>query len=867
MGHKKRVPPPPRTKSASVVAGGGDVSDVTGLSDIVLFGGSEGSRIREDVGVGASYVNVKVECERALNALRRGNYTKAVRLIKEVSHKFEKCGLVYRVQGTVCVKAASVIDDPNVKQRHLRNAVVSARKAVELSPNSIEFGHFYANLLYELANESREYEEVVHECEKAIGIENPVDPAKESLQEESEQKISTAEGRISHVQSELRSLIQKANIASISNWMKHLNGGEEKYRLIPLRRAPEDPMELRLVQTKRPNEIKKATKTPEERRKEIEVRVAAARLLQQQSESPKLHNDGENLSKDVDSTSGSGNKASDRRKYGSARKSSSSMERKDWVETYWNTLNDDTKKGLLRVGVSKLKTHFCSSKNGLASEILSQALTYAAVSKSWKFWTCCRCQENFSDQDCHMRHVMQQHMGCLSPKLQSVMPQRVSDEWVEMILSCSWKPLDVSTAVRNFRNQSECKDPESIDRFNEDNYHNEKGFSSAWDDASLDTHISDDTYNANAYEDLNYAKLPSDNISHCDGNLDGSDGPERTKLLEKIHSMFEALIQRKYLAVRHLSKVIQFSMDEIHGLPSGIQLMQSGIDQSPECICFLGSSQLKKVFKYLQDISYPCNLSRYAEKGGLVSDDLKGSHRVVNVTENLSLSEDGSLVFLNECLFSVEPGSVVSAAAPVSEKKKLPEIDGLLSWIYTGPTIDEQLAGWMQTREEKSHQGVKILQELDKEFCHLQGLCERKCDNLGYEEALQMLGDLCLEESKRRDNGLDICVQSYDSVLKRRQEMLIQDEKDSGMAGSRFELDAIENVIKEAETLRSSQFGYHEIYGGAASHFHDIESGLDDESRSKDYINQMNTCVEVAIQRQKEQISLEVIPSLIKFPS
>jgi hypothetical protein len=34
------------------------------------------------------------------------------------------------------------------------------------------------------------------------------------------------------------------------------------------------------VQTRRPNEIKKATKTQEEKRKEIEVRVAAARLLQ-----------------------------------------------------------------------------------------------------------------------------------------------------------------------------------------------------------------------------------------------------------------------------------------------------------------------------------------------------------------------------------------------------------------------------------------------------------------------------------------------------------------------------------------------------------------------------------------------------------
>ncbi|KAL8519818.1 hypothetical protein ACS0TY_010670 [Phlomoides rotata] len=73
---------------------------------------------------------------------------------------------------------------------------------------------------------------------------------------------------------------KKSNIASISTWMKNLGNGEDKFRLIPIRRVPEDLMELRLIQTKRPNEIKKVAKTPEERRKEIEVRVAAARLLQ-----------------------------------------------------------------------------------------------------------------------------------------------------------------------------------------------------------------------------------------------------------------------------------------------------------------------------------------------------------------------------------------------------------------------------------------------------------------------------------------------------------------------------------------------------------------------------------------------------------
>ncbi|KAJ6358969.1 hypothetical protein OIU76_000651 [Salix suchowensis] len=136
-----------------------------------------------------------------------------------------------------------MIDDPNSKQRYLKNTIEAARRATELSPNSIEFAHFYANLLYEAANDGKEYEEVMKECDRALKIENPIDPAKESLQEESQQKIATAEGRIAHVQGELKNLQQKSNIASISTWMKNLGNGEE-IRLIPIRRATEDPMEV-----------------------------------------------------------------------------------------------------------------------------------------------------------------------------------------------------------------------------------------------------------------------------------------------------------------------------------------------------------------------------------------------------------------------------------------------------------------------------------------------------------------------------------------------------------------------------------------------------------------------------------------------
>ena len=54
----------------------------------------------------------------------------------------------------------------------------------------------------------------------------------------------------------------------------------------------------------------------EERRKEIEVRVAAARLLQQKSETPQSQNDD---GKDLDSSSGSVHRVGERRKFATTR--------------------------------------------------------------------------------------------------------------------------------------------------------------------------------------------------------------------------------------------------------------------------------------------------------------------------------------------------------------------------------------------------------------------------------------------------------------------------------------------------------------------------------------------------------------------
>lgn len=870
MGHKKKNHAPRSKIPSAVVAAAGDSTDVESCAKA---NGMILAKIEPDTGVSdsSSYTAIKVECERALTALRRGNHTKALRLMKESCSRYENSAhgaLIHRVQGTVCVKVASIIDDTNTKHRHLKSAIESARKAVELSPNSIEFAHFYANLLYEAANDGKEYEEVVQECERALAIENPVDPAKESLQEECQQKISNVEARIAHVQNELRSLIQKSNIASISTWMKNLGNGEEKFRLIPIRRVTEDPMEVRLVQTRRPNEIKKATKTPEERRKEIEVRVAAARLLQQKSEStsPQLLSGGERNGGvcgdgGSDSASGSGHRGVERRR----RKNGSTSERKDWVRSFWNSMSSASRRDLLRIRVSDLKAHFASLKDGLVNDVFLEALSFGEAHKTWKFWVCCRCGEKFVDSECHMQHVLQEHLGNPLLKLQTVLPQCVENEWHEMILNCSWKPLDILAAIKIVENQSKCQDSEFVEGFYSGNQNEEfeDCFKDAWE-SSPEKENTGDCYNCATADGNGCNKSSKIMCKECDENLaDGwpiSDDAERENLLERIHYTFELLIRHKCLAASHLNKVMQFTMDELQSLASGSTLLNHGVDQTPICMCFLGASQLKKILKFLQDLSLSCGLGRHSEKS-LPIEDANCGTKTPLFEEKIVLNGDASCLLLVESvLFSdvATDNGTLPASNAGNGNSVVAESDTLLSWIFAGPSSGDQLASWIRTKEEKTQQGMEVLQTLEKEFYHLQTLCERKCDHLSYEEALQVVEDLCLEEAKRRETVTEFFHRSYESVLRKRREELSGIENDSLSVGNRFELDALSNVIKEAESLNINQFGFEDAYGGVNSQFCDLESGEDDDWRTKDYLHQADTCIEVAIQRQKEQVSSEV---------
>ncbi|XP_026665882.1 uncharacterized protein LOC103721233 isoform X2 [Phoenix dactylifera] len=810
---------------------------------------------------------VKAECERALTAFRRGNHKKALRLMRDACVQHESSPLLHRVHGTVQVKVAALLDDSNAKLRHLRAAIDSARRAVSLSPSSIEFAHFYANLLYEAATDGRGYEEVVQECERALNILDPIDPARESLQDEAAHKLSSPESRIEQVRQELRALIQKSNIASISTWMKNLGGaaGEEKFRLIPMRRLSDDPMEVRVVPAaRRPNEIKKATKTPEERRKEIEVRVAAARLLQQHSPRPGGEDDARAGDSPVSSSSG-GHRLAERRKANS-RKPASSTDRMDQIRAYWNSMSIEKRLGFLAVSIPALRAHHTSSsaKDSFASDILSEALSFSEANGTWRFWLCCRCDEKFTDCDSHMQHAVREHMGILSPKLQSVLPQEVDGEWIEMLVNGTWKPIDTSVALK-FLEEEQLKcctlvkdvDPDagSKDKHCTSEYWSAREKSDSSPSSQHGGLKDQDACNGFTMEGRNGDASNFDDVSQ---RWPLSDDTERSKLLERIQGMFQLLVKHKSLSVSHVNKVIQFAMEEIQGFQSGSLLLNHSLDQSPICICFLGALQLRKILKFLQELSQSCGLGRYSEKDSNAGDaDTAGQGS--EVLDAITLSCDSSNLLLDGRSFSRKIGSGNADNYGSDEgTESAPDTNALFSWLYAGPSSGGQLSAWTRMREEKSHQGMEILRMLEKEFYLLQSMCERKCEHLSYEEALQTVENLCFEELKRREHGGKLVSQSYEAVLRKRQEELVERQNDEMFISSRFELDAISNVLKEAQALNVSQFGYDDTLSCMTSRLCDLDSGEDDDWRMHDYLHQTDTCIGGAIQRQKEQLSVEL---------
>ncbi|MCO5572710.1 hypothetical protein L7F22_026469 [Adiantum nelumboides] len=849
--------------------------------------------------------SVRSECEKALVALRRGNSTKALKLIRDACIRHENIALVQRVHGHICMRLASMIEDSTTKQRHLREAIEAAHKAVTLSPRSVEYSQFHAQLLFEVATDSKGFEEVVQECKRALEIEDPIDPAKESLHEEDQHKLPTAEARIAQVQQELQNLIQKANIASISNWMKALgNGGsEEKLRFIHMRKLVDDPMEQRVSQPKRPHEVKKSVKTPEEKRKDIEVRVAAARLLQQKRDCSPPHSD------DGDVKPMRGATRLERRKSGGSNTKKLNQvqnieERVERLKPYWNSLGFKEREKMLEVDLDALKEQYSSPKMTLTLELLSEALEFAREKKTWRFWVCCNCEEKFIDGHEHAEHVMLKHVDSLSPKLRRLLPHEIDQDIADQIMAEDCQPYDGSAAIKLLIESCQggaeeaaiighlCPSVESngFHCLVEANAPSKEttildisvgSVNRVTGDASDDSAVRGPLFSPEKEKTYFEASTKA-----CDGKCQRSkkilrigrdfkrhelplaEDEERVKLLQKIFNFLGILIRNKCLASDHMEKIVQYALDELQSFISDSSV-QYEFNHSPIYVRFLPAPQLRRIFNYLRELVNACGLDQPLDSvpplvapneeddvildrlflnGGFTS--LTLDERLLKGTstehhpKRLSSSHEEDPHYVS--LYTAKDGEVVSLT------------DLQLSWVYQKADYEFEPASWGQFREARIQQGRDILRALEKEFLFLQSFCDRKREHLQYEESIIMVETLCIEELKKRELKVDGSFLGHEAVLRKYQQELLGNRTTGLSPQQKLELEVIRSILREAQTINLPQFPYDGAISVTSSRLSDSDDEEEDSWRVPDFVPQLDPCIEVAIQRQKERCTSEV---------
>ncbi|CAL5325147.1 unnamed protein product [Camellia sinensis] len=548
-------------------------------------------------------------------------------------------------------------------------------------------------------------------------------------------------------------------------------------------------------------EIQKAIQTPEENL-EINDPVAAATLSEQESDSEDDDDD------DDDDVNAKKNKVPKRMKDAARKMFTSKVMRMYQRLSYWNSVSVEKRRGFLVLRICDLREHFGSIKDGLAARTFSEAIGFAQKHKTWKFWPCCFCDEKFNDSNLRMQHIEQEHK---KSKLRYVDPQEVDANWARMLVNGTWKPVDIPGAQKIIEEQSKRQSADLV------------GDSDA---------------------NLQPLACPNDQKWPLSNNV------ERAKILERIHDVFLLLLRRNCLSKSNLEKVIEDAMDELRNFVPLSQIHIHGLHQTPLCICFLEVSKLKKILQFLHLVSYLCGLNKNPYKGSS-SDDVLDEYKIeeIEIKERIVFNGDSSCLLMDERLLQGEiksPANGDAVADDVSaatctihyeEVDVLPGSDALVPWLF-GPSIGEALKSWTDIQKAMKHQVVKVIQQIENEFCLIETWRRKKSELENEKQALLAVESICIEELKKRTQVTMHIQQSYASLLRRRQGELNGANNDAMSQSSRFEFDAILSILIDAQTLNVEHSQLEAVLTGKSS------------LKSSDHVHQEDACITLAITRQ-----------------
>lgn len=336
---------------------------------------------------------VRGECEKAVKTMKN-NPQRAQKAIKETCQKHPTVSLGFRYQAYIEKRLAEQQNDTSkLKKQHIRTALEAARQATILSPNSVEHALFYAVMLHEWVSEGDETTQATTECERALAITEPRDPALDMLGELPEE-LKTPEMRITHFKQQLRQLSHQVKLSGLQHVFKHVSMDSEG-NLVPIVRqlqSNDKELEQRILQPKRANEVKKSTKTEAERRKQIEAQLEATRLLMHQREAGDKRRGGKEAQELVEVEEREqqrGGKGGEKKRGGKGKGQKSVAEdRLKKVQPFWENASAEKREELLQVPISELTQRLKSSRQAESSSVLEEALEFYKENQVWKYWVC-----------------------------------------------------------------------------------------------------------------------------------------------------------------------------------------------------------------------------------------------------------------------------------------------------------------------------------------------------------------------------------------------------------------------------------------------------------------------------------------------
>ncbi|KAB1222861.1 hypothetical protein CJ030_MR2G018633 [Morella rubra] len=460
-----------------------------------------------------------------------------------------------------------------------------------------------------------------------------------------------------------------------------------------------------------------------ERRKEVESRVIAARLLQEKKLAA-----FESCSQD--------NTIHGRRKYGKE------VSKVTQIKSYWKeTMSGENKRGLLKVRIEDLKAHF--SKNKLAKDVLKEAIDFAMEQKKWKFCACCCCGHRSLDNDSNIGHLKSEHdMGSLSAMFEAYVPQVADDDCVDMVENGVWKPVDTVASIQIMEIPSRFESCDAVDSDSAD-----KGIDNTQDCRSI---VQENDPEVLLTEIDKFQRWPL-----CDDS-------KRTELLQRIHGALQFLLRNRCLSARHVDEVISFTIEMMITRIPFEHIDNEDLNATLLFTCFLEEApHLESILEFLEELATSCGLGGLS--GDHILDDKLRGPQEFCAKVRIVISADFSCLFLDERLLSEEllptsfedatadDGTALTSAVEIRESDNLPDGDAFVNWLMTGPPIREQLEAWASLKETGRTKGRELLKILEMEFNYLQRTIKTKRAHELYGELVEYSKGIFHQDYQKRE--------------------------------------------------------------------------------------------------------------------